>query len=251
MLQVKCIEKFRDKHNIIVGYRLQDSQGNIRDIKPNQLKEAMINKKIDVENLTLTSDNRLVGKLKTEKHQLSKEEAMILKAKSLGCQVVELGYINRKIYILKNNADAIYLIPDTTKKVPEINWDSLGITGLIKVTGGKSLDSTENMFKGCKASSFDFSSFNTSNVMDMTCMFSHCKYLKSLDLRNFNTSKVISMAEMFCGCKNLESLDLSSFDTSQVKAMGDIFYDCIALENVKGNDALVEAFKQSEFDSWD
>ena len=61
-LNVKCINKFRDKTGKIIGYRLQDMNGNIKDFEPNILKTAIIDNKINVINLTLTSDNRLLDK---------------------------------------------------------------------------------------------------------------------------------------------------------------------------------------------
>lgn len=62
MIQAKCIQKFRDKNNHIYGYRLQDINGQTQDFKPENLKQAIINKQINVINLTLTSDMRLVDK---------------------------------------------------------------------------------------------------------------------------------------------------------------------------------------------
>lgn len=60
MIVVRCIEKFRDKNNVIIGYRLQDSQGVAKDVYPDQLKVAIRNQQITVINLTLTSDNKLI-----------------------------------------------------------------------------------------------------------------------------------------------------------------------------------------------
>ena len=64
---------------------------------------------------------------------------------------------------------------------------------------------------------------NTSEVTDMSYMFSNCESLTSLDLSTFNTSKVTSMAVMFWGCTNLTSLDVSSFNTSNVTSMQSMF----------------------------
>ena len=63
MIQAKYIQKFRDKHNNIIGYKLLDSHGNIKDVPSDKLKIAIKNKNIDVINLTLTSDNRLIDKI--------------------------------------------------------------------------------------------------------------------------------------------------------------------------------------------
>lgn len=60
MIQAKCIQKFRDKQNKIIGYRLQDINGQTQDVTPEILKKAIFNNQISVVNLTLTSDNRLV-----------------------------------------------------------------------------------------------------------------------------------------------------------------------------------------------
>ena len=61
-MKVKCIQKIRNKRNQIIGYKLQDLQGNTRDIKSNGLKQAMFKDKVEVINLKLTVDNRLIDK---------------------------------------------------------------------------------------------------------------------------------------------------------------------------------------------
>lgn len=60
MIQVKCIEKLRGRRNNIYGYRIVDSSGQIRDIGAERLKEYIMEGKINVVNLKLTSNNRLV-----------------------------------------------------------------------------------------------------------------------------------------------------------------------------------------------
>ena len=71
MIQAKCIEKFRDKQGRIYGYRLVDLNGQTQDVTPENLKQAIKNKKINVVNLTLTSDGRLMDT--TPKQLQSKE----------------------------------------------------------------------------------------------------------------------------------------------------------------------------------
>ena len=80
--------------------------------------------------------------------------------------------------------------------------------------------------------SLDLSNFNTSSVTNMSNIFSNCKALTSLDLRNFNTSNVTIMTNMFGSCKSLTSLDLSKFDTSNVTDMGSMFNGCIGLTSL-------------------
>ena len=60
------------------------------------------------------------------------------------------------------------------------------------------------MFFWCSSlTNLDLSSFNTSNVTDMSHMFSSCSSLTSLDLSNFNTANVTDMQSMFELCSSL------------------------------------------------
>ena len=82
---------------------------------------------------------------------------------------------------------------------------------------------------------------NTSQVTDMSQMFSNCKSLLNIDLSNFDTSKVTSMSSMFSmwdtnlgtsSYGSLTELDLSSFDTSKVTTMSDMFAFNINLQEL-------------------
>ena len=75
----------------------------------------------------------------------------------------------------------------------------------------------------------DLSSFDTSNVTDMSSMFFWCSGLTNLDLSNFNTYNVTNMDSMFVRCESLVRLDVSNFDTLNVTNMGAMFVGC---ENV-------------------
>ena len=106
----------------------------------------------------------------------------------------------------------------------------------VKFIFNKLLTSTSCMFRECSSlKSIDLSSFNTSNVNDMSGMFYNCSSLKSIDLSSFNTSNVKDMRDMFYSCSSLESIDLSSFNTSNVNNMSYMFSGCSSLkkENVK------------------
>lgn len=62
MITCKCVSKFRDSNNKIIGYKLLDLNGKTQDIRSENLKGAIKRGEISVVNLTLTSDNRLVDK---------------------------------------------------------------------------------------------------------------------------------------------------------------------------------------------
>jgi len=62
MIKCECIEKFRDKQGNIKGYRLRDCNGACLDVKPDQLKMSIFSQQLDVINLKLTADGKLIDK---------------------------------------------------------------------------------------------------------------------------------------------------------------------------------------------
>ena len=50
----------------------------------------------------------------------------------------------------------------------------------------------------------DFSGADTSEMIDMSCMFKGCENLETLDLSNFNTQNATNMSSMFEVCNKLE-----------------------------------------------
>jgi surface protein len=87
------------------------------------------------------------------------------------------------------------------------------------------------MFSGCSGLvSIPLSTFHTDKVTTMCGMFNDCSSLTSLDLSSFNTSNVTDMQQLFMGCSNLQSIRLSkSFDTSKVTTMLSMFSGCSSL----------------------
>ena len=235
MIQAKCIQKFRDKHNNIYGYHLQDQQGNIKDVTPDQLKTAIQNQQITIINLTLTSDNRLVDTTPTQQPQISEEQikSMIVKARILGILEEIPTACGHKCYLISQSGiQHIIYIPDD---VTELNMASCVLTytehiqnlhGTLKIIGGNNLKNANSMFYDCRMHSLELSSFNTSKVVNMEHMFTQCR-AESLDLSSFNTHKVTDMSCMFDDCQ-AQSIDLSSFNTSRVTHMDWMFYNCQA-----------------------
>ncbi|MBO5043682.1 MAG: BspA family leucine-rich repeat surface protein [Alistipes sp.] len=89
------------------------------------------------------------------------------------------------------------------------------------------------MFSGCEAlTALDVSNFDTSNVTNMYGMFNKCRALKTLDLSNFDTSNVTTMGSMFQYCGVLTSVDISSFNTANVTNMSSMFFCCYALKSL-------------------
>lgn len=62
-----CTERVRDKSGKIVEYVIENMEVYDKRVKPEELKEAIRSGKIEVKNLTLSSDNRLIYSKAMEK----------------------------------------------------------------------------------------------------------------------------------------------------------------------------------------
>ena len=77
-------------------------------------------------------------------------------------------------------------------------------------------------------------------------MFSGMSSLTTLDLSSFDTSQVTDMSGMFKGMRDLTALDLSSFDTSQVTDMRRMFS---LSDEDKLIDKLEKIYVNNDFDT--
>ncbi|HFX3783902.1 TPA: BspA family leucine-rich repeat surface protein, partial [Enterococcus faecium] len=96
------------------------------------------------------------------------------------------------------------------------NWDTSNVTNVT------------SMFSDCsKLRSINVSNCKMSN--GSVRMFSGCSSLTSLDVTHLDTSNVTNMSSMFSGCSSLTSLDVTHLDTSNVTNMSSMFYNCSGL----------------------
>lgn len=124
-------------------------------------------------------------------------------------------------------------------KSAKLLFKALGTyAGKIEMNGIKNLDTSEvtdmsYMFTdGSQYTDLDLSSFDTSNVTTMSGMFLNCSKLTNLNLANFDTKNVVKLTNLFNGCSAIENINLSSFDTSNVTKMYAMFGNCENLKNV-------------------
>ena len=122
---------------------------------------------------------------------------------------------------LINSPEEPYLLDIDTSEIKDMSY--LFCDSRYNAQGNKFF-SVFNVHNNIKK--LNLSTWNTSNVTDMSGMFSDCKTLVELDLSSFDTSNVDNMEWMFSECKSLEQLDISRFDTSEVKDMGGMFSEC-------------------------
>ena len=122
--------------------------------------------------------------------------------------------------------------PTTTAK-----WFCI-LEALKQITGIENLNTSEvtdmsYMFTYCEAlTELDVSKFDTKNVTNMNEMFYYCKSLTQLDVSNFDTKNVTNMNEMFENCRSLTQLNVSNFNTGKVTGMRDMFNNCVSLRQL-------------------
>ena len=76
----------------------------------------------------------------------------------------------------------------------------------------------------------DVSKWNVSNVENMEYIFYNYKKF-DCDLSNWDVSKVKNMEFMFTNCENFEGKGLENWDVSKVEDMTDMFKNCTLLKN--------------------
>lgn len=100
----------------------------------------------------------------------------------------------------------------------------------------------------------DISSWNVSNVKNMTSMFYKCDKITSLDLSSWNTEKLQDCPQMFYMCHNLTSVgDLSGWKADHIVSIRSMFYECENLKdigdinnwNITKYSDMIYAFKES------
>ena len=103
------------------------------------------------------------------------------------------------------------------------------------------------MFRACiNATEIDLYNFDTSQVTDMTSMFTNCYSLTSINISSFDTSNVKDLGFLFYHCYSLISVDLSSFNTSKVSRTVDMFNNCVKLEFIN-----LKNFEEKSLTSYD
>ena len=151
------------------------------------------------------------------------------------------GMTVRKIAFLDNNDDtppyALDFSANGDRSV--LGWEDFNkyILYIAPAYGNKIIAYADCsfMFNNCRNLTHisGLRNLDTSNVINMSSMFSYCDKLISLDLSRFDTSNVADMKCMFSRCRSLQKLDLSNFDTSNVWNINEIFYGCSNLEKLK------------------
>lgn len=118
-----------------------------------------------------------------------------------------------------------------------IGWLDDNVLYIASPNGNKIIanENSSFMFFNCRnlTSIQGLQYLDTSNVKDMSYMFSNSVSLTNLDLSSFNTHLVKTMAYMFEGCENLKQVNLKGVNTIRVTNMAYMFANCENLEMVE------------------
>lgn len=253
MIMVKCVQKYRDKNNNIIGYRLQDIKRKQMDVKPDVLKKAIQNKEMMVLNLVLTSDGRLVDGSPT-KYAENKEN----RNKSTGIE----DTIPKKDYVvltrdvlthigLTKDKDLQFMANKDLKRC-RIDFGVHGYTvskvgDFLVLTDAETVILASNTkivvpYEGDKNYLMVLS--NALNNKEYATAFdgisSRAGLFKGIELRELNLMDLSVMNDsivgLFAGLK-AKSVIVTGFDTSSIKKMSGLFYySCIEELDLRGLD---------------
>lgn len=246
MVNVTCVLKYYNSKEVICNYKLVDKAGMSKIITTSELKDLLSTGKIEVDNLKLSKNGRIIAskdinqigiEYLNESIQANDDKdvkfikSVAGKLKLLGFKpnIIELRLCkNERVTIIsKSETDHILYIPDHIKefknKLTSTNLCDLlmKLKGNLRVIGGKSIESTMGMFKYCTFDSVDLSGFCPEHLKYMYEMFLSA-HINALNFGNLNTSEVISMDSTFKQA-HIDTLDLSRLNTCSLVYASQMF----------------------------
>ena len=162
----------------------------------------------------------------------------------VGKSYQQIGISSDEMQQLGSNANskadtlAISLTDNKKVKATGAEWNSTFINTLLKQANLEGLDTSNvtnmsHMFSNASdLTSLDVSHWDTGNVTDMSDIFSDARSLTSLDVSKWDVDKVTDMSWMFYNARSLTSLDVSNWDTSKVTNMSLMFSGASSLTDL-------------------
>lgn len=107
-------------------------------------------------------------------------------------------------------------------------------------------DSYHNVFENFMFKTIDISTWKTTQVRDMSGMFSCCEELLEIkNIEDFDVSNVREMYSMFEDCKKIQHLDLSKWKLRDDVSFSRMFCNCQNLIDLKLPDDFEQKLKSS------
>lgn len=128
MKSFKCIDKIRNSNGKIINYRLSCVNGEVISMQPSVLKDRIRSGSINVINLKLTSDGRIIDAKNTDSKKQSNNKASLNKTSEL------LEFANKLVDRLGINTDIIKPFPS------ELGVIGVNIIGADEVIGKSTIN---------------------------------------------------------------------------------------------------------------
>lgn len=269
-----CVARHKNSSYVIDSYTLKDGNGNVTNVSASELKRLISSKKIQVTNLKLTSDNRIIMTNNVERHRTntiyaSDEKAAIaepvqayftMKCAKYICKVS----VDHKITFNEYTGNIINLVRKARALGKEAytfdgNLAIISNSEEIRVYGHNILMQSDctNMFNGLRAKSLDFNNTNWCNTMTITRMFAHIRvgeltftgakkcYPNVANEAFFDayvgtgyfqgfSSEKLNDAEGMFRQFRTNTLNLKSFKAKQLENAENMFNGCIATKAIIG-----------------
>ncbi len=269
-----CVTRHKNSSNIIDGYKLKDSNGNVINVDASELKRLISSKKIQVTNLKLTSNNRIIMASNVERRRTNTVYASDEKASAapavqayftLKCaKYICKTSVNHRIAFTEYTGNLINLVKKARLLGKEAytfdgNLAIISDSEEIRVYGHNILMQCHctNMLSGLRAQSLDFNNTNWCDTMTITRMFAHsrigtltftgaknCKpYLANeaffdayVGTGYFEgfSSEKLNDAEGMFRGFRTNTLNLKTFKAKQLENAVEMFKGCIATKAVIG-----------------
>ena len=146
--------------------------------------------------------------------------------------LVSINFSNNYNTVGATNMSSMFRNCTKLESLDLSSFNTSNVTNMSYLFGGRLINNNQTKMK---LSNIDISSFDTSNVEDMSYMFFNCNEFTELDLSHFNTSNVTNMQSMFDMSESpkLETITLGEeWDTSKVTNMSYMFADCNKLQKI-------------------
>lgn len=211
MIVTECINKLPGPNGEISNYILKGMNGKNLMLSPETLKIHILEGKIHVINLKLTSDNRLIDGDNSANIEDIETDKLISKARVLGLGVFRLMTPGGDTcYLIKNNTTKQYIL-----KIPSIsNFMNTQLDGnynkeitdarTLKVIGGENVRNAEFLFANLQLKNLDLTEFRPNIIENAFGIFDRC-VVDRIDLSTITFSPKISIGQLInkCGCKEI------------------------------------------------
>lgn len=241
MIDTVYASRHIDEHGNIIGYTLASEGGDRIDVEPEELKRVLVEDKVTIINLKLTTDNRIIGRGQKEIMQIMgkrttvvsgarQEESgrkLVNKMKQLietyetKCEVLGIQPLDLRLSKM-NQVEVVGLFRDTTNDITEEEYKrkfgqyprNIVIPSFVTIVG-------ERAFRGTL-----IEAVAGENILETgERSFENCKRLKEVYMPKVEIVGVTS----FYNCMELVDINVES-----MKVAGDnSFQGCISLKNIK------------------